>query len=115
MKDKNSSIGFIGAGRVCLTLGRYFFEKNLKISGYSSKTYKHACEAAKFTHSKSYQSIKELVSESQIVFITVPDSCIYDVYLKLKDYEQNDKILCHCSSAMSAEVFSGIEHTGINF
>lgn len=112
MKNKNSLIGFIGAGRVGVTLGRYFFEKNLKISGYFSKTYEHACEAAKFTNSKSYKSIKELVAESQIIFITVPDSCIYDVYSKLKDYELKDKILCHCSGAMSAEVFSEIEQTG---
>ncbi len=112
MNNEKLSIGFIGAGRVGFTLGRYFFEKNLKISGYFSKTYEHACEAAKFTHSKFYRSIKELVSDSQVIFITVPDSCIYDVYLQLKDYELKDKILCHCSGAMSAEVFFGIEHTG---
>ncbi len=112
MNNEKLSIGFIGAGRVGFTLGRYFFEKNLNISGYFSKTYEHACEAAKFTHSKSYKTIKELVSDSQVIFITVPDSCIYDVYLKLKDYELKDKILCHCSGVMSAEVFSQIEHTG---
>ncbi len=112
MNNEKLSIGFIGAGRVGFTLGRYFFEKNLEISGYFSKTYEHAIDAAKFTNSKSYKSIKELVSDSQIIFITVPDACIYDVYLQLKDYELKDKILCHCSGAMSAEVFSGIEQTG---
>ncbi|MDE6659157.1 MAG: DUF2520 domain-containing protein, partial [Eubacterium sp.] len=112
MNNEKLSIGFIGAGRVGVTLGRYFFEKNLNISGYFSKTYEHSVEASKFTNSKSYQTIKELVEESRIIFITVPDSCIYDVYLQLKDYELKDKILCHCSGAMSAEVFSGIEQTG---
>lgn len=112
MNNENLSIGFIGAGRVGFTLGRYFYEKNLKLSGYYSKSYAHSCKAAEFTHSKSYKTIKELVKESQIIFITVPDSSIYDVYLQLKQYELKDKILCHCSGALSAEVFEDIESIG---
>lgn len=112
MNNENLSIGFIGAGRVGVTLGRYFYEKNLKLSGYYSKSYAHSCKAAEFTHSKSYKTIKELVKESQIIFITVPDSSIYDVYLQLKQYELKDKILCHCSGALSAEVFEDIESIG---
>lgn len=112
MNNENLSIGFIGAGRVGFTLGRYFYEKNLKLSGYYSKSYAHSCKAAEFTHSKSYKTIKELVNESQIIFITVPDSSIYDVYLQLKQYELKDKILCHCSGALSAEVFEDIESIG---
>lgn len=112
MLNENLSIGFIGAGRVGFTLGRYFYEKNLKVSGYFSKTFANACDAAEFTHSKSYQSIKELADESCVIFITVPDSCIYDVYSELKKCELTDKILCHCSGALSAEVFEDIELTG---
>lgn len=112
MLNENLSVGFIGAGRVGFTLGRYFYEKNLKVSGYFSKTYENACDAAKFTHSKSFQSIKELADESRILFITVPDSCICDVYSELKKCELTDKILCHCSGALSAGVFKEIELTG---
>lgn len=112
MKNKNSSIGFIGAGRVGFTLGRYFFEKNLEISGYFSKTYQHACEAAAFTQSKAYKTIEELAEESSVIFITVPDSEIYNVYLQLKEFNLKDKILCHCSGALSAEIFDGIESAG---
>jgi len=112
MKIENMSIGFIGAGRVGFTLGRYFYEKNLTLSGYFSNTYAHACEAAEFTHSKSYRTIKALAEESRIIFITVPDSCIYDVYLQLREYDLRDKILCHCSGALSAEVFEDIHSVG---
>ena len=112
MNNEILSVGFIGAGRVGFTLGRYFYEKNLKISGYYSKTSAHADEAAAFTHSKSYRTIKELAADSRIIFITVPDASIYDVYLQLKDYELKNKILCHCSGALSAQVFKGIELTG---
>lgn len=112
MKNDNMSIGFIGAGRVGFTLGRYFYEKNLPLSGYFSHTYAHAREAAEFTHSKSYETIKELAEESEIIFITVPDSCIYDVYLQLREYGLKDKILCHCSGALSAKVFEDIQSVG---
>ena len=112
MNNENLSIGFIGAGRVGFTLGRYFYEKNLELSGYFSNTYEHACQAAEFTQSKAYKSIKELVKASQVIFITVPDRCIYDVYLKLKKCEIKNKILCHCSGAFSAEVFDDIEQFG---
>lgn len=112
MNKEKLTIGFIGAGRVGFTLGRYFFDKNLKISGFFSKTYEHACEAAKFTESKAYKTIKELVADSQVIFITVPDANIYDIYLQLKKYDLKDKILCHCSGALSTRVFEGIEITG---
>lgn len=112
MNDQKISIGFIGAGRVGFTLGRYFYENNLQLSGYFSRSYSHACDAAAFTHSKSYRTIKELAADSQVIFITVPDSSIHDVYLQLKDYELKDKILCHCSGALSAEVFSDLEKKG---
>lgn len=112
MIEQKLSIGFIGAGRVGFTLGRYFYENNLELSGYFSRSYEHACDAAAFTNSKSYQTIKELVEDSQVIFITVPDASIYEVYLQLKDYELKDKILCHCSGALSAEVFTDLAEQG---
>lgn len=108
MNSGNLSIGFIGAGRVGFTLGRFFYEKNLCLSGYFSNSFAHACEASEFTHSNAYKTIKELTENSQIIFITVPDSCIYDVYLQLRKFDLKDKILCHCSGALSAEVFEDI-------
>jgi len=104
----NQKIGFIGAGRVGFTLGRYFYEKNLKLSGYFSRTYKHAVDAADFTKSSPYKTTKELVNKSDIIFITVPDAMIYDVYLSLKGYDLNGKILCHTSGALSADIFKDI-------
>lgn len=112
MNENHLSIGFIGAGRVGCTLGRYFYEKNLVLSGYFSHCYEHACEAAVFTHSKSYQTMKALAAESDILFLTVTDASIYEVYLQLKDCELTDKILCHCSGALSAEIFKEIASVG---
>ena len=112
MLNETISIGFIGAGRVGFTLGRYFYEKNLKLSGYFSKTYENAVTAGEFTKSNSYKTIGELVNKSDIIFITVPDSVIYDVYLSLKEYDLKGKILCHTSGALSAGVFKDIHNHG---
>lgn len=106
------SIGFIGAGRVGFTLARYFYEKNLRISGFFSRSYESAREAAEFTKSKACSQIAELAAESDIIFITTPDSSIYDVYLQLKECGLKDKILCHASGAMPSQVFDGIEREG---
>lgn len=73
-------IGFIGAGRVGFTLGRYFVENGLNVSGYYSRTYEHAVSASQFTDSKSYKTIDELIAASSIIFITVNDSQIQTVW-----------------------------------
>ncbi|MDE6384901.1 MAG: DUF2520 domain-containing protein [Eubacterium sp.] len=108
MKNKKLSIGFIGAGRVGITLGRYFFAKNQKIAGYYSKTYSNARQAAEFTQSTACRSVEEILNQSEIVFITVPDRNIYEVYLQLKNYDLRNKILCHCSGALSADIFNDV-------
>ena len=104
-------IGFIGAGRVGFTLGRYFVENGLNVSGYYSRTYEHAVSASQFTDSKSYKTIDELIAASSIIFITVNDSQIQTVWELCKKSDLTNKILCHCSGAMTASVFSGIEQT----
>lgn len=104
-------IGFIGAGRVGFTLGSYFVENGLNVSGYYSRTYEHAVSASQFTDSKSYKTIDELIAASSIIFITVNDSQIQTVWELCKKSDLTNKILCHCSGAMTASVFSGIEQT----
>lgn len=109
MNNESPVIGFIGAGRVGFTLGRYFVENGLKVSGFYSRTYEHAVLASEFTKSRSYKTIEELVTASNIIFITVNDSQIEAVWELCKKSDLTNKILCHCSGAMTASVFSGIE------
>lgn len=112
MNYENPYIGFIGAGRVSVTLGRYFFEKKLNVSGYFSRTFSSALDASEFTHSRAFETAEELINNSGIIFITVPDGEIYNVYQSIKQYNIKGKILCHCSGAMSAKIFDDIESTG---
>ena len=107
-------IGFIGAGKVGYTLGRYFTEQGsyLFVTGYCSHTMRHAEEAAEFTGSKSYSQIEQLVADSDVVFFTVPDEAIAKVWEQVKNFPIQGKIICHCSGALSSAVFSEMGQMG---
>lgn len=112
MNIENMSIGFIGAGRVGYTLGRYFFEKKLLLSGYYSRNAASSLDASVFTHSRAFDTMEELVACSDIIFITTPDERIYSIYSMLKQYDLRDKIICHCSGALSTQIFDNIDSLG---
>ncbi len=106
-------IGFIGAGKVGFTLGRYFSERNMYVSGYFSRNPESAKEAANFTASSYYEDIEDLVANSDIIFITVPDGTISTIWEHLKTLSEiGNKIICHCSGALSSAVFSESNQVG---
>ncbi|HOO07651.1 MAG TPA: DUF2520 domain-containing protein [Ruminococcus sp.] len=96
-------IGFIGAGKVGVSLGKYFSENGMEISGYFSRTERSARDAAEFTGSELFLSPEQLIIGSDAVFLTVTDGAIKDTYLSLPKELLKGKQLCHCSGAMSAE------------
>ena len=111
------NIGFIGAGKVGCSLGRYFAENghqgSLNVKGYYSRNIKSTQDAAQFTDSKVYENVKELIKECDVIFLTVPDGSIADVWQQVKRCDIKGKTICHCSGAMSSqEAFEGLEETG---
>ena len=105
-------IGFIGAGKVGFSLGKYFAEHDLHVSGYYSRNLDSSKEAAVFTNSKYYECLKDIIKESDTLFLTVTDSAVSDVYSEILKYDLRGKIIAHCSGAMTSEVFSGISQRG---
>ena len=105
-------IGFIGAGKVGFSLGRYFTEHNKCVSGYYSRNLNSSKEAAAFTKTKYYENIDELIKESDTLFLTVPDGSIREVYSEMSQSDIEGKCLVHCSGAMSSMIFSGIGQKG---
>ena len=103
------NIGFVGAGKVGFSLGKYFCNNNIKVSGYYSRSLESAKEAAQFTDSKFYVNLNDLTKESDIIFITTPDSIISSVWDKIDKSAIKNKILCHCSGSLSSKVFSNVE------
>lgn len=101
--------GFIGAGKVGFSLGKYLAVNGLELTGYYSEFMKDAIEAAQFTDSKPYENPESLLKDSDVIFLTVPDGMIEVLWNQLKTYHFKNKILCHTSGALSSEIFKGIE------
>lgn len=105
-------IGFIGAGKMGCSLGKYFSVRGLDVSGYYSLSRASARDAAAFTDSVAYGSMEALVSGCDALFLTVPDASVEAVWNGLKRFPLGGKHICHCSGAMPSSVFDGIEGLG---
>lgn len=105
-------IGFVGAGKVGFTLGKYMTEHNVCVSGYYSRSAESARQASDFTQTKCYTTLEELAASSDAIFLTVPDGAIEEVWNDLKRYSLTGKCICHCSGVMNSAVFSGIDQMG---
>ena len=105
--------GFIGAGKVGCSLGKYLSIHGVEITGYYDRDTAYAEEAAQFTNSRAFAEAGELVSESDVIFITVPDGLISRVFEEIKTLPIEGKYICHCSGSISSrDAFAGIGETG---
>ncbi len=105
--------GFIGAGKVGVSLGKYFVMHGLKVTGYYDSEVTAAKDAAEFTKTKQYEQLLSIVEESDVLFLTVPDGRISQVWEQIKSMLIEGRLICHCSGALSAQgAFSGIKQTG---
>ncbi len=99
-------IGFIGAGKVGCSLAQYFYIHNCSIEGFFSNTPAHAQEIAKKTDSKVFSDINETALNSDLLFLTVPDSKLTAVFNEINKDNLKNTIVCHCSGSLTAnEVF----------
>lgn len=106
------NIGFIGAGKVGFTLGRYFSSRGINVVGYYSRNPDDASAAASFTDSQFFSQLSSLVQACDTLFLTVPDTAIITLWQELKQYPIAGKNICHCSGAISSTVFDDIEQYG---
>ena len=105
-------IGFIGAGKTGCTLGKYFTDHEIDVTGYFSKSRNSARMAAEFTGTRCFESLEDAVESSDIIFITASDGAIGEIWDSIKKLAIGDKIVCHCSGSLSSDVFTGIEESG---
>lgn len=105
-------IGFIGAGKVGVSLGKYLTENNALVSGYFSKSTGSSQDAAAFTDTECFLSIERLLKESNVICITTTDDAIKSVWETIAVYDLKDKIICHTSGSISSGIFSDIENKG---
>ena len=95
------TIGFIGAGKCGMSLAYYFRSKGVNIRGFSSRN--------NDTEDFELLSCEDLVRTSDIIFITVTDTAIPDVWECVSGMDLTGKIICHCSGSLSSEIFIGAD------
>lgn len=105
------NIGFIGAGRVGCSIGKYLSESGIRITGYYDTEPTYAASAAAFTSSNSFLQLSDMVSQCSLLFLTTPDSCIIHTWEAIRPLPIAGKIICHCSGALPSDAFAGIEGT----
>lgn len=106
------NISFIGAGKVGTSFGIYLKQKGINITGYFSENFKDAQLASDKTKSIAYESLKDLVKDSQVIFITTNDDSIKNIKDKLIDESKNDlnqKIISHVSGSYSSNILSDLK------
>lgn len=106
-------IGIIGAGKVGFTIGKYFSTHGLTVTGYYSRRAASSEEAARFTGSRNFSDMNELVRESDVLFLTVPDGSITAVYREMDPALIRGKYIGHMSGSLSSEdAFPKVKETG---
>ncbi|MEE3467645.1 MAG: DUF2520 domain-containing protein [Eubacterium sp.] len=106
------TVGFIGAGKVACTMGRYLSERGIRIAGYYDTSEASADEAATFTSSEAFTSESAVIAASDVIFIATPDDVIATVWEKIRTMDIKDKFIGIFSGSLSSNLFSGIETTG---
>lgn len=105
-------IGIIGAGKVGASLGLYLSSSMATIVGVYDTNQEIANQVATSLQTKHYDELESLVSASDVLFMTVTDGAISSVWEQIATFNLAEKIICHCSGALSSEVFVGIEEKG---
>lgn len=109
-------IGYIGAGKVGCSLGRYLAQAH-ELVGYASSEIKDTEYAAQLTGSKAFKNASDLARRCDTLFFTTPDSAIAQTWLDLRAALNDDnalkgKNLCHCSGAAPSTLFKGAHECG---
>ena len=112
MGDSIKKVGFIGAGKVGCSLGDYFKRSGIDVAGYYSHTQAGAGGAAAQQHGTHIDSIDKILTMCDVLFLTVPDDAIADVWEQVRAFPIQGKYICHCSGSLSSAVLSGIRETG---
>ena len=102
-------LGFIGAGKAGCSLGRYFLDKGVEVTGYYSLIEEEARWAAAFTKTQMFSTVNEVIAANDSIIISTPDGAVKSVWDSLDKELINNRIICHLSGSLSSDVFSGLD------
>lgn len=103
------NIGFVGGSRAGTAFANYLTKSGLNVQGFYSYNFDSAITSAKITKTKAYTDLESLVFDSDIIFISVKDIYIQDVWQQVRQFNLFDKIICHLSGFLSSHIF---DHSG---
>ncbi len=103
-------IGFIGSGRVGQIFGKYLYDKNFNVAGYTSRTMVSAQAGAALVSGKAYLTIEELIQEADLILITTPDNAIEETAGLIADMPAKieNKLFVHMSGALRSTIMGNI-------
>ena len=86
-------------------MARYFASKKYTISGFYSRSFKHATASASQINSQAFNRLAECIEASDWLFLTVPDDQIAVVWQEVEPLISEGQCVFHCSGAKSSAVF----------
>lgn len=105
-------VGIVGTGKVGSSLGQYLVNNEIEIAGVYDILSANSKQMANVLNTEYFSELSFLVAASDILFLTVTDSAIADVWEQIREFDINGKIICHCSGALASTVFINIENLG---
>lgn len=105
-------IGFIGPGKVGISLARYFNFKNIDVSGFYGRNTESLKEAASLTNLRIFLDLEEFIKENNVIIITTPDDVISEINNQISKYNLIGKTVCHTSGSIPSDILSSAENSG---
>ena len=101
-------IGFFGAGKVAVSLGKYFKDNGLDIAGFYSKTFASTEFARDFTETNGYSDLESFVLDCDIIFITTNDDELVNGFNEISSFNLENKISLMSSGIAAMTFYVGV-------
>lgn len=107
-------IGFIGGGKVGISLGKYFLSKGNIISYYHRKGSSLSSKTKNMNDIFYYTKLDDIIRFNTIVFITTKDDIISNIIGEILNMDgiNNKQVFIHTSGSISSHIFSPLADIG---
>lgn len=106
-------VGIIGAGKVGLSVAKYFFNHSntaFQLTGFYSRSEASSSYASEVTQTKQFFKLEQCVLENDLLFITTPDDAFSKIWENILQMRIENKFFVHCSGSLASDVFTKKEN-----